>query len=178
MRKRVIIAALVGVAACSPSAQDGNPRDRVGDVAGKATWGVVRQGDGLAAFLARPGTAPDLVVWCRSNQEISLRAHVFQAPSANPDLSLTTSSGSLTFDNVRRQGGVRKGDRILVEGFATLTDPKVGQTLKLLNSFRLTSGSETYQAENADPNAVVGTFVAACQALPAPSGQGAKKEAQ
>jgi hypothetical protein len=159
------VIALLCVAACTPASEDGNPRNRAGDVDADATWGVVRQGDGLAAFLSRPGAAPDVVFWCRDNNEMIARVHVFQAPTNTPDLSLTTGSGGLVFTKVRRQGGVREGDRVLVEGFADLKDPKINAVIAGSDQVTLRSGTETYEAKGADVDKVMAGFIASCQAL-------------
>lgn len=166
--RKISVAAFLAISACSPSGSDGNPRDRIGDANAAAKWGVVQQGDGLAAFLARPGTAPDLVFWCRDGTEMVARAHVFKAPSQTPDLSLTTATGGILFEKVRRQGGVREGDRTLVEGFTTLQDPKINTVLSGANSVTLRSGAETYIANNADVDGVMTGFAAQCQALTDP----------
>jgi hypothetical protein len=165
MRRAYLIFAFGFLSACSPQGSKQDPRDRKSDMEGAVTWRVVTQSDGLAAFLARPGNAPDLVLWCRNKDEITLRAHVFEAPNANPDLQLDTRGGSMVFTNVRRQGGVRAGDRVLVEGTGALQDPKIAPLLQGADQLALKSGQEIYRAENADKDKVMLGFVAACKNL-------------
>jgi hypothetical protein len=167
MRRAISSVALALVCGCSPSGGQNDPRDRAGANTGPVAWRVVAQGDGHAAFLSRPGTAPDIVLWCRNRDEITLRAHVFDMPAANPDLKLEAGGGNLIFPQVRRQGGVRSGDRILVEGTAPMNDAKVAALLSATNSLVLSSGAETFRAVNADPANVMPDFVVACQALAA-----------
>jgi hypothetical protein len=161
--------AFAALCACSPSADKSDPRDRKGDNQGAPIWGVVRQSDGIAAFLARPGSAPDLVLWCRNNAQMILRAHVFEKPSDPPDLRLSTTLASGLFDNVRKQGGIRDGDRTLVEGMGMLPDPKFQTLIRGVDHVEARSGTETYIATHADPNQVMPGFVTACLALPPPS---------
>jgi hypothetical protein len=151
----------LATAACSPQGRDQNPRDRQGSD-GASTWRVVNQSDGQAAFLSRPGAAPDLVLWCRDDQKIVLRAHVFENPAPQPDLRLTTKGGVMVFADVRRQGGVREGDRKLVEGTGLLTDPKVQPVVMAADQLALQSGAETFDVTAADPNKVLPEFVAKC----------------
>lgn len=165
MKRAYLLLAFCIFAACSPQGSKQDPRDRKSEIVGEVTWRVVKQSDGLAAFLARPGNAPDLVFWCRNKDEATLRAHVFEAPIANPDLQLETRGGRLVFTKVRRQGGVRAGDRILVEGTAALHDPKIAPLLQAADQLTLKSGQEIYRAENADPNQVMAGFLAACKNL-------------
>ena len=154
------ILALTSVA-CSPAGSDQNPRDRQGNE-GALTWRAVSQSDGQAAFLSRPGAAPDVVLWCRDGEHVVLRAHVFEAPSPQPDLRLTTSTGTVVFTSVRRQGGVRDGDRKLVEGTTSLADPKVQAVLVSANQFALQSGEDKYEVDNADPAGILASFVGIC----------------
>jgi hypothetical protein len=166
MKSRCLIIAALGLlVGCSPQSTQQNPRDAKGSLGDAVTWRVVAQGDGHAAFLSRPGAAPDLVFWCRDSREITLRAHVFQVPSSTPNLQLQTEGGTMVFTNVRRQGGVRKGDRILVEGAADTQEVKITPLLEAAGQLTLTSGAETYRADGADPNGVMSTFVAACKSL-------------
>lgn len=165
MRQVFLALGLCALGACLPQANKQNPRDRLGAADGVVTWRAVAQADGHAAFLSRPGAAPDLVLWCRTRDEITLRAHVFITSRPNPDLKLDTKAGTMVFANVRRQGGVRVGDRILVEGTAPLNDPKAGPVLTAAGQLALTSGTETYRAAAADPNAILSRFVASCAAL-------------
>jgi hypothetical protein len=165
MRSGLSILALGLITACSPQGNQQDPRDANSASQGAVMWRVVAQNGGHAAFLSRPGSAPDLVIWCRNKDEITLRAHVFKAPDADPDLRLDTAGGSMVFTNVRRQGGVRAGDRMLVEGTGALHDPKIAPVLEAADQLALKSGRETYHAQNADPNKVMAGFVAACKAL-------------
>jgi hypothetical protein len=165
MRSGPLIVAFGLIAACSPPGNQQDPRDAKSASQGAVTWRVVAQSDGQAAFLSRPGSAPDVVIWCRNKDEITLRAHVFKAPDANPDLRLETAGGVMEFTNVRRQGGVRAGDRTLVEGTGALHDRKIAPLLEATDQLALKSGRETYHAQNADPNKVMSGFVVACKSL-------------
>jgi hypothetical protein len=162
MKSGLLILALGLIAACSPQGQGQDPESAS---QGAVAWRVVAQSGGHAAFLSGPGSAPDLVLWCRNKDEITLRAHVFKAPDANPDLKLETAGGAMVFTNVRRQGGVRAGDRTLVEGTGALHDRKIAPLLEATDQLALKSGRETYHALNADPNKVMAGFVAACKEL-------------
>jgi hypothetical protein len=155
-------------AACSPSDRDQNPRDRKG-VEGALTWRAVTQADGDAAFLSRPSAAPDVVLWCRDGSKIVLRAHVFENPALTPDLRMTTAGGVIVFENVRRQGGVRAGDRTLVEGAAPLADPKVRAILAGAAQFDLQTGDDKYTVQDADPNSILPSFIASCSQTNAPT---------
>jgi hypothetical protein len=165
MMRAILLLATCALCACLPQANKQDPRDRLGAPDGVVTWRAVAQVDGHAAFLSRPGSAPDLVLWCRDSREITLRAHVFVTSVPNPDLTLSTKGGTMVFTSVRRQGGVRAGDRILVEGTGPLDDPKIGPLLGGAGELALTSGTETYRANAADPNTILPGFVAACQSL-------------
>jgi hypothetical protein len=164
MRAIVCVLASMLLVGCSPAGSSDNPRDRKGE-AGALTWRSVIDETGQAAFLSRPGSAPDLVLWCGANRVLTLRAHVFEAPSAMPDLSMRTNGGIISFENVRRQGGVRAGDRKLVEGTVSLSDPKLGPILLAASDLTVMSGGATFQAKNADPANILPAFNSACAAL-------------
>jgi len=161
--KRLALCLLVfALGACDPGDQDQNPRDRVGSD-GPLSWRLVEQKSGAAAFLSRPGAAPDLVLWCDDQQRITLRAHVFPAPSAQPNLVLTTKAGRIAFQEVRRQGGVRAGDRKLVEGKIGLVEKGVVETILAASDFTLTSGDVDYRAQPVDRDQTLPAFVTACR---------------
>jgi hypothetical protein len=167
MRQGFPLAVLLALCACSPAGSGDNPRDRKG-ADGKLTWRVVAQADGQAAFLSRPGAAPDLVLWCRDTGQMTLRAHVFENPAAQPDLIMNTTGATIVFQNVRRQGGVRAGDRELVEGSVITSDGKLPLALLGAGTLQVTSGSEDYSAKDTDPNGVLPAFTAACTNRPPP----------
>ena len=160
---KVLIAtlALVVIGACSPAGIGDDPRNRKG-VDGELSWRVVNDGDGQAAFLSRPGAAPDLVLWCRERGILTLRAHVFENPGSQPDLNLTTPGGTIALNNVRRQGGVRAGDRKLVEGAVAFNDLQVAPILKQAGNLSVTSGGIVFEARNTDPTNILPSFAAAC----------------
>jgi hypothetical protein len=151
------------LSACSPAANDQNPRDRKG-ADGAMTWRIVAQADGQAAFLSRPGAAPDLVLWCNDGGLLTLRAHVFDDPKPQPDLILTTDGATAAFQNVRRQGGVRAGDRKLVEGTLPTHDSKLPLLLQGAGNVSVTSGGVEFSARNTDPKGVLPAFTQACAA--------------
>jgi hypothetical protein len=151
----------VMLGACSPASNDQNPRDRKG-AQGALTWRIVAQADGQAAFLSRPGAAPDLVLWCKDNGLLTLRAHVFEDPKPQPDLTLTTDGATAAFQNVRRQGGVRDGDRKLVEGTIPSSDGKLSLLLSGATNLTVKSGGVEFSARNTDPNTVLPAFTQAC----------------
>ncbi len=150
------------LSACDPGDTDQNPRDRIGSE-GPLSWRLVEQKAGAAAFLSRPGAAPDLVLWCDDQQLVTLRAHVFPAPEARPTLVLTTKAGRIAFREVRRQGGVRAGDRKLVEGKIGLADIGVAEAILAASDFTLTSGDVDYRAQPVDRDQILPAFVTACR---------------
>ncbi|MCE2891875.1 MAG: hypothetical protein ACK5XZ_02440 [Hyphomonadaceae bacterium] len=162
MKRLALCLLACAVGACDPGDQDQNPRDRVGSD-GPLSWRLVEQKSGAAAFLSRPGAAPDLVLWCDDQQRITLRAHVFPAPSAQPNLVLTTKVGRIAFQEVRRQGGVREGDRKLVEGKIGLAETGVAETILAASDFTLTSGDVDYRAQPVDRDQILPAFVTACR---------------
>lgn len=162
MKRLALCLLACAVGACDPGDQDQNPRDRVGSD-GPLSWRLVEQKSGAAAFLSRPGAAPDLVLWCDDQQRITLRAHVFPAPSAQPNLVLTTKAGRIAFQEVRRQGGVRAGDRKLVEGKIGLVEKGVAETILAASDFTLTSGDVDYRAQPVDRDQILPAFVTACR---------------
>lgn len=141
----------------------GDPRDRAGRE-GPSRWGVIARPDGTAAaFLARPGAAPDLVLWCRGDGSATLRAHVFEEPAASPDLILDSPQGPVTFSAVRAQGGLRTGSSTLVEGAVDLTVADTRARLAAATAaVTVRSGGTVWQAPAADPDAVMQAFVAGC----------------
>lgn len=173
-RRRTLRAGLAGVllavlalGACQPggggSGDASDPRDRAGSE-GPSRWGVIARPDGTAAaFLARPGAAPDLVLWCRGDGTATLRAHVFEDPPASPDLILDSPQGPITFTGVRAQGGLRAGSSTLVEGAVDLTAGDIRARLSAATaSVTVRSSGTVWQAPDADPDAVMQTFVAGC----------------
>jgi hypothetical protein len=163
--KRLAAIALATLCACSPAGSGDNPRDRKG-AEGKLTWRIVAEGGGHAAFLSRPGAAPDLVLWCRDNGLLTLRAHIFEDPKAQPDLRFFTLGGAIAFDKVRRQGGVRAGDRKLVEGSVPSSDPKLVPVLLAAANFKVTSSGVDYDVTDSDPTNILPQFATACAAQP------------
>jgi hypothetical protein len=156
--------ALIGlVVACSPASNDQDPRDRLGQE-GALTWRAVAQADGQAAFLSRPGAAPDLVLWCNDTGLLTLRAHVFENPKAKPDLNMQTDGGMIAFANVRRQGGVRETDRKLVEGNVTMSDLKLPAVLRGAANLTVSSGGVDFTAKGSDPSNILPAFTDACTA--------------
>jgi hypothetical protein len=174
MRSACAIFAALALCACSQAGSSDDPRAREGET-GPLTWRIVSQTDGQAAFLSRPGAAPDLVLWCRSDGQVTLRAHVFESPTANPDLTLDTDGGTVAFQNVRRQGGVRETDRKLVEGSVISSDGKLPQVLMGATNLTLRSGDVSYRAENTDSSGVLPAFTAACTQT-SPDGQTGKNK--
>lgn len=162
MKRLAFCLLVIALGACDPGDKDQNPRDRVGSD-GPLSWRLVEQKSGAAAFLSRPGAAPDLVLWCDDQQRITLRAHVFPAPSAQPNLVLTTKAGRIAFQEVRRQGGVRAGDRKLVEGKIGLVEKGVAETILAASDFTLTSGDVDYRAQPVDRDQILPAFVTACR---------------
>lgn len=164
MKAAACLCVAVLLAACG-AGDDGNPRDRTGS-SGPPTWRIVADGAGSAAFLSRPGAAPDVVVWCRGDGRATVRAHVFERPADQPDLSLTTSGGIIVLEGVRRQGALRDGGRALVEGSVSMRDPKVQAVLAAASSTALTSRGVEWSAGNADPEGVMAGFAARCSEAP------------
>ena len=168
MKSLALALLMMSLAACSPQGDQQNPRDRQG-VDGALTWRLVSQSDSQAAFLSRPGAAPDIVLWCRDGAKIVLRAHIFDTPAPRPDLQITTTGGVLVLTDVRRQGGVRAGDRQLVEGSGAISDPRVRAVLIAADNFVLKSGADTYQVESADPAGILEGFITSCAQMTLPS---------
>jgi hypothetical protein len=155
----VVLCALVLVACGPGEAQD--PRDRKGGD-GPATWRLVDEAGRAAAFLSRPGAAPDLVVWCKGDGRVTLRAHVFETDAAATDLSLTTPGGALAFANVRRQGALR-GDRpALIEGSADATRAAAQAVLAQAGQVSVASGGERFDFAGADPDGLLAGFAKGC----------------
>jgi hypothetical protein len=161
MKRFACLLVLMAIGACDPGDTDQDPRDRVG-TGGPLSWRLVEQNKGAAAFLSRPGAAPDLVLWCDGKGQVTLRAHVFANPSPTPDLILKTSGGQIGFEQVRRQGGVRASDRKLVEGQIGLDRAGVAATILAASDLTLTSGGVDYQGVPGDPDNVLPAFVTAC----------------
>jgi hypothetical protein len=167
MRGLGLCALALGCAAgCTPEATPGDPRARTGSE-GPATWRLVAEGAGRAAFLSRPGAAPDLVLWCRGDATLTARAHGPARPDAPADLALITAAGTVRFTNVRRQGGLNDPARALTEGMVRL-DPGVIATLGGAQTGKLTIVREgnTSLYPDADPDQVLEGFLAACLAGP------------
>lgn len=152
-----------GAGAGGAGGETGDPRDRTG-AAGPSRWGVIARPDGTAAaFLARPGAAPDLVLWCRGDGTATLRAHVFKDPAASPDLVLDSPQGAVTFTAVRAQGGLRAGSSTLVEGAVDLTVADTRARLAAATpEVTVRSSGTVWQAPAADPDGVMQAFVAGC----------------
>jgi hypothetical protein len=146
---------------CNPQSGD-NPRDRQGQP-GATTWRIVADAQGQAAFLSKPGAAPDLVIWCRGDGLVTLRAHVFEAPANPPDLALKTDTGDILFQTVRNQGGMRATDRKLVEGQISASEPRVIAGLAALDEVKLRNGERVWSVSAADPQNVLPAFAAACK---------------
>lgn len=156
--------ALALAAGCGNTAAGGtpgNPRDRTGAQA-PPTWRIVAEGSAQAAFLARPGAAPDLVLWCRGDGRITLRAHVFDSPGATPDLVWDSPAGPVTFEAVRAQGGMRADDRKLVEGSTAATADTAARLAAARDGVAVRSGPVVWRAEGADPGAVMDGFTRRC----------------
>jgi hypothetical protein len=155
---------LVVLCACGPSTDTKDPRARQGS-GGALAWRHLSQIDGQAAFLARPGRAPDLVLWCRDRQSLTLRAHGFKNVSARPDLQLTSAAGVVLFEDVRAQGGVRVNDRKLVEGRLALSPTHRAIVGKASAGLTLQSGTEIYRAHTPDSATALEQFLSACERL-------------
>jgi hypothetical protein len=161
------LAMLLALPGCGTAANDdGDPRNRTGGE-GPATWRVVRETGRAAAFLARPGAAPDLVVWCGQGA-LTLRAHVFKGEDLAADLSLTTPGGRIGFANVRRQGAVRDGRPGLVEGVGAIDPGTATLALAAAGDTRVAWGGEAYAVTGADPGGVMAGFASLCAAPSAP----------
>jgi hypothetical protein len=161
MRQASALLLLAAIAACTPAGSRDNPRDRKSE-AGALTWRLVAQDGGQAAFLSRPGAAPDIVLWCKDAGQLTLRAHIFENPTGQPDLTMATQGGIIAFQNVRRQGGVRAGDRKLVEGSVITSDGKLPAVLAAAANLTVTSGGVDYRATDTDPTGILPAFTTAC----------------
>jgi hypothetical protein len=157
------LSALLLTGACTQAAAPGNPRDRVGADA-PPTWRIVAEGGAQAAFLSRPGAAPDLVLWCRGDGRITLRAHVFERPEGAPTLIWDSPQGPVAFEAVRAQGGMREADRKLVEGSVAVTPGTLARLVAAKDSVLVRSGADSWQALQADPDQVMEGFTRACAA--------------
>ncbi|GIU67379.1 hypothetical protein [Candidatus Phycosocius spiralis] len=161
MKQLVCWLGLAALGACDLGDAYQDPRDR-GRSGGTLSWRLVEQQGGAAVFLARPGAAPDLVLWCDGNGEVTLRAHVFANPKPNPDLILKTSGGQIRFEQVRRQGGMRASDRKLVEGQIGLDRSGVAATILAASDLTLMSGEVVYQSVSGHSANVLPVFMKAC----------------
>ncbi|MEN9855533.1 MAG: hypothetical protein RLZZ157_659 [Pseudomonadota bacterium] len=157
----VLIGSMLALAACGQGNAVQDPRARAGQ-GGDLAWRVLAQSDGQAAFLARPGAAPDVVLWCRGGKSLTLRAHVFQRTGGQPNLRLVSSAGTAELENVRAQGGVRAGDRQLVEGRLSLTPNNRNILAKASTAMTLTSGQQTYSTQTPTTPDALPQFLRAC----------------
>lgn len=156
------LAVLLG--ACSPAGDPANPRDRAGSE-GPSTWRLVAGGEGQAAFLSKPGAAPDIVLWCRGDGAMTVRVHVFKRDRAVTTLALSGKDGekSLELGEARIQGAVRDDGAMLAEVSVSLDQPKADRIGQLLANVRLSPGDgEAWEAPKADPDRVLAGFLKAC----------------
>lgn len=166
---RALAAVLVlALAGCEAPGGPDDPRDRVGGD-GPPTWRLVAQGAEQAAFLSRPGAAPDLVLWCRGDGVIRLRAHVFDRPGPAPGLVLVGPGGQIVFEGVRAQGAIRDGGRTLVEGAAPATPEAIAILTAGASAPSVSAGpaSPVWTTQEADPDAIIPGFAQGCAGGPA-----------
>jgi hypothetical protein len=152
------------LSACSQANDPANPRDRAGSE-GPSTWRLVAGGEGQAAFLSKPGAAPDIVLWCRGDGAMTVRAHVFKRDMAVTTLALVGKDGekSLELGQARIQGAVRDDGAMLAEVSLSLDQQKAERMNQLLANVRLSPGAgEAWQAPKADPERVLAGFLKAC----------------
>jgi hypothetical protein len=159
----LLATALTAGACGNPAGAPDNPRDREG-AAAPPTWRIVAEGGAQAAFLSRPGAAPDLVLWCRGDGRITLRAHVFERPDAAPTLIWDSPQGAVAFEAVRAQGGMRADDRKLVEGSVAASADTLARLMAGKDTVLVRSGADSWQALQADPQGVMPGFTRACAA--------------
>jgi hypothetical protein len=157
--RRLAPLCLLALAACTQAPwQASDPRDRIGDQTKPAAWALVERPEGAAALLARPGGAPDLVVWCKPGTgSASLRAHVF-TPEDAAALSIEGGSAPVVLPGLRLQGGLRGSERVLIE-----TDAPLAAFMPLAEA-RLRYGGQTYAAPGADRDGAFAAWLAACGA--------------
>lgn len=120
MRRALFLALALTVAACG-SPQDGpqkqNPRAKTGDAAAAPVWTAITSADGAAVVYARPGAAPDLMLWRKADAPgVMMRVHVFNADPATVALSVETPSGLFDAREPRIQAGLQGSGRVMVEG--------------------------------------------------------------
>jgi hypothetical protein len=154
----------VFLGACSQAEDPANPRDRAGSD-GPSTWRLVAGGEGQAAFLSKPGAAPDIVLWCRGDGAMTVRVHVFKRDRAVTTLALSGKDGekSLELGEARIQGAVRDDGAMLAEVSLNLDQPKADRIGQLLANVRLSPGAgEVWEAPKADPDRVLAGFLKAC----------------
>jgi hypothetical protein len=161
--KMVLLAALVG--ACSPASDPANPRDRAGGD-GPTTWRLVAGGEGQAAFLSRPGAAPDIVLWCRGDGRLTVRAHVFKRDQPVTRLALLDKTGAVGADlgPARIQGAVRDDGAMLAEASTLLSADRITALTAFLATVRLSGGAAdlVWRADKADPQVIIEPFLQTC----------------
>jgi hypothetical protein len=168
VRKRhrlgLILCGIALTVACTPETPD-DPRARTG-LEGPTTWRLVAGGEGQAAFLSRPGAAPDIVLWCRGDNSLTVRAHVFKRAQAVRELTLLDKAGNpgMALGNARIQGAVRDDGAMLAETNLTIDATKVSALVGYLSTVRLSGGKPDvmWQADKTDPQTVLEPFLKSC----------------
>jgi hypothetical protein len=160
----VILLAVLG-AACSPASGPADPRARAG-ADGPTTWRLVSGAEGQAAFLSRPGAAPDIVLWCRGDGQLTVRVHVFKRDQAVTELALLDKSGAVgtNLGPARIQGAVRDDGAMLAEASTRVAASELATLAGYLTTMRLSGGGPdlVWRASKTDPSGVLEPFLKTC----------------
>lgn len=117
MKRWAVIIAVV-LAGCGPGPEaPQNPRAKTGDPGAKAVWTPITSSEGAAIVYARPGAAPDLMLWRKADANgVMMRVHVFEADPAAVALSVETPSGHFDARDPKIQAGLQGSNRVMLEG--------------------------------------------------------------
>jgi hypothetical protein len=142
--KRAALLALALAACGSPEAEPGNPRAKTGDAAAAPAWTAIASSEGAAIVYARPGAAPDLMLWRKAGADgVMMRVHVFRADAAPVALSIETPSGHFDARDPKIQAGLQGSGRVMLEGrfndqaVEAMTAPEGFTTVWATQSFRV-----------------------------------------
>lgn len=162
MRRAVLLASVL-LAACSPAGEGPqNPRAKTGDRTAPAVWTAITSPEGAAMVYARPGAAPDLMLWRKAGADgVMMRAHVFIADPATVALSVETASGHFDARDPKLQAGLQGSGQVMIEG--RLNDQAV-EAMTAPEGFIVIWAAQTYRAAPL-PGAAATTLI---QPLPAP----------
>lgn len=117
-RAALVLSLALALAACgSPDAGPQNPRAKTGDAAAAPVWTAITSAEGAAVVYARPGAAPELMLWRKADADgVMMRVHVFEADTATVALSIEAPSGHFDAREPKIQAGLQGSGRVMLEG--------------------------------------------------------------